>query len=669
MMLQNIKNNYHRKYKTKLRYDEYFDFILYNGDIYEENKLNDKLSVNINVNSLIDNKLYSNVNWVNAINDGIELYDNGFTNMDNGFISYEKDEISNKEFLNLLINSTLKIDRDDTRFFLTQVTGNTQDYIYPLEMNNDYMSLKGGFFQGFFKLHNEKYEVLPSKITEEMNINISLRPRSDYKIEEGTMNDLHPENSGFFFYIGTRAENKFYPFYNVSEDSLNRLVKENTSNDGYMVDGDFVYNGVVHDQYMSDRTGYEPEECDLYFMDDYFNGKAEMVFCDCNSNCHNNGRCDYCNEYDRNDEYHNNEDDYFKKNECKSSNKCDDNDIFCKDKNFNINDLYDNNITSDSVNCCNGTTNGYSNCGCGNSCGLKEMKRYDDSENCLCESYFGDDYFDNQCNDTGNFLPSEYIEEEVEINPEQITDSEGRNYTKKGYYEIKTDNKFLLFNRTKTGFTVNDWVEGAEVTLTGRTDWDNYNYYLLMDRTKNGYNVNTINDYNEKNRRSYNIYKDIVNNALGFRIKEDGSIGYRYATYDCENEDKYGIIEEYSLPNIVKDNEWSKIHIKIKPIDNCKKMQLYFYVNGYLKLISKELTMINLKPLNDVKEKQECVPYNISLGGGTQGLLEVIYPDYYNQPQFILPLERDFCGTFIGDIKSLKIYNGFLDNLTIKNYL
>ena len=259
-------------------------------------------------------------------------------------------------------------------------------------------------------------------------------------------------------------------------------------------------------------------------------------------------------------------------------------------------------------------------------------------------------------------------EEEVEINPESIYDSEGRNYTKKGYYEIKTDNKFILFNRTDTGFTIENWdKENEEVLLTGRTDWDNFNYHLLMDRTDTGYTIETIGEYNEKNRKQYNIYKDIVNNALGFRIKDDGSIGYRYATHDCNDVDKYGIIEEYSKPHMVKDNEWSNIHIKIKPLG--KKMELMIYVNGKLVLVSKELDILNLRGLNDVKEKQQCVPYNISLGGGTQGLLEAIYPDYYNQPQFIMPLERDFCGTFIGDIKSLKLYYGFLDYLTIKDYL
>lgn len=663
-MRQNITNNYHRSIKLRPVFDQYYDFSLYNGKIYTEENFDTKLAIDIDYNSLKDKKLYSHSSWVDATNKGVTLYDIGLSAMDNGYISYRKDMISNQEFLDLLTGSTLELKENDNNFYLTRITGNTMDYIYPIEYNDDekYISLKGGFYQGFFKIEGKCYEILPSKLDNELNINIKLRPRKDYVVEDGTMNDLHPNNNGFFFYIGTRAENKFYPFYDVDDDCLNKLVRKNTSNDGYMIDGDFVHTNVVHDQYMGD-TGYESDECDLFFMDDYFNGKAEMVVCDCNMEC-NSVKCDYCDNYDRNDEYHDKSDKYFKDNKCEENANAECVDGNCKDgSKLAVNNFYENNIVSDSVDCCDGKSVS-SNC----SCGLSEMKRYDDPDDCLCESYFGDDYFDMQCNDTGNILPSEYIEEEVEIVPDKIYDSEGRNYTKKGYIEIKTDNKFILFNKTKTGFTVDNWDEETkEVLLTGRTDWDNYNYHMLMNRTKTGHTVNTINEYNESNRRKYNIYKDIINNALGFRIKDDGSIGYRYATYDCENEEKYGIIEEYSKPDMVKDNEWTNIHIKITPLG--KKMKLMVYAGGKLVLISKELDKLDLRGLNDVNEKQECVPYNISLGGGTQGLLEAIYPDYYNQPQFIMPLERDFCGTFLGDIKSFKMYCGFLDYLSIKDYL
>ena len=85
-------------------------------------------------------------------------------------------------------------------------------------------------------------------------------------------------------------------------------------------------------------------------------------------------------------------------------------------------------------------------------------------------------------------------------------------------------------------------------------------------------------------------------------------------------------------------------------------MIILFYVNNYLVFISKELSKFNFKQLNEVLTKQETVPYNISLGGGSLGLMETILPNYYAISDYILPIEKDFCGTFMGDIKSFKIY-------------
>jgi hypothetical protein len=55
-------------------------------------------------------------------------------------------------------------------------------------------------------------------------------------------------------------------------------------------------------------------------------------------------------------------------------------------------------------------------------------------------------------------------------------------------------------------------------------------------------------------------------------------------------------------------------------------------------------------------EKQEAVPYSISIGGGTQGLVETILPDYMCNINNEFPLETYFTGTFIGDFKSFKFY-------------
>ena len=91
------------------------------------------------------------------------------------------------------------------------------------------------------------------------------------------------------------------------------------------------------------------------------------------------------------------------------------------------------------------------------------------------------------------------------------------------------------------------------------------------------------------------------------------------------------------------------------------------YINGYLKLVSKELPEFDFRALNDSYDKQESVPYNISLGGGTQGLIDALTPDKTMPFSLLSTLEENFCGTFIGDMRSFKIYNEPLEYHEIKN--
>jgi hypothetical protein len=318
-----------------------------------------------------------------------------------------------------------------------------------------------------------------------------------------------------------------------------------------------------------------------------------------------------------------------------------------------------------------------------------------------CEEYFVDAYYNDMCVDTPKAIELDYIMEDKKIDKtgSDLTDSIGHLFTRTGYYEITTDNKFLFFNRTKTGFTTCNWTEGALVTFTGRTNWNNVNYFLLMNRTCTGFTTSTIEKYNEAHEKPYDIYKDIKNNAFGLRITRSGAIGYRYGVLDCETSasNHYSVIEEYSKDGMVKCNEWNDITVKIAVLNpyysqiqtsyklngllsgiticnntgvtGSHRIKIYVYVNGYLKLVSKELPEFAFRELNDVYQKQEGVPFNISLGGGTQGLMETIGPDYMNPTKYILPLERDFGGSFNGDIKSFKMYSCPLDYSTIKDYL
>ena len=652
MTYQNILNNNVRSIDCKLLEDEYFDYMLYKGEVYGSNNISEMTIANFSCPFLIENGvLYSTSTWVDAKNNGVLLEDIGFTGPDNGFISFRKDRISNKDYLDILTGSTYEIEEDDTRLFLSPITGNTLNFDYPMFLDEDetgcFLSFQGGFYQGFYKLFGKEwcYQTLPNGPDYEWNLYFDIRPRSDYKVGVTTVNHIHPENKGIFFYLGTRAENKFWPLYKTDEEVTNPLKRipdddnyTNTEICGEESDTDFNKINVVHEDYMAD----EPEEIpESYFEDDYI-ASASTDDCPCAAQC-------LAEEQNKHENY-DFDNGYLSE---------DDND----DVTFTISDIYEYKYQEDS-NCCEKGLN----------CGTSDYK-----ESHKCDNFFQDDFYNDECYNGPKAIEDEYLGQDADIVEDDITDSFGHVLTKKGYYEIESDNKFLMFDRTKDGFTVNNWIEGTKVTLTARQDWANINYFPIMNRTCTGYTVDNIYKYQEENSIPYNIYKDIKNNAFCLRITDDGAIGYRYSVLDCEaeNEQHYAVREEYSKPGVVKIDEWNKIVVKIAILNPMvsngkyinkghRKMKLYFYVNGFLVFISKELDEFNFRELNDTYQKQEGVPYSISLGGGTQGLLESILPDYYNTPDYIFPIEKDFCGTFLGDIKSFKIIDGNVNFFTIK---
>lgn len=547
-MRQNIKQNYIKQIDTKLYSGNYFDFMLYKGNLCNQNTNNECIADFSNLN-IVNNILYSTCIWSGATNDGIELNNIGLTGVDNGLIYFKKDRITNNEFLDIYLNSKLKIENGDLRLFLSPITGNTQMYSYPMSLveTNDerFISFKGGFYQGFFKIEGENYEVLPSVINKDWSLHFELRPRNDYQIEIDTINYIHPENSGIFFYLGTRAENKFWPFYKPNKELLNTIQKVNAKTEGYFADG--LINDVINLE----------------------------------------------------------------------------NDWLMTENNICIHD---------------------------NACAF--------SLNEKCSDYFNESYLNKECPKINNnkAFEEDYIGKGIIINPNNLTDSQGHNLNKKGYVDIISNNKFLIFDRTNNGLITDNWVEDTYVKITHRKNLPNNNYFILLNHTKTGYTVDTIESFNETHQQDFNPFNDIINNVFALRITKEGSIGYRYGVLDCNNEYNYSVIEEYSKPNIIKNNEWNLVDVKFKLLTK-NKMKILIYVKNNLIFISRELNTFNFKGLNDVKEKQETVPYNISLGGGSLGLLETILPNYYAVSDYILPIEKDFCGSFLGDIKSFKIFN------------
>lgn len=559
-----ILNKYKRWIpQISLRMDEYWDMVLSQtegpSDADSAEDKNKCLSSFIDFsneecfssgNTIMSLSGYS---WENAVNSGYSLEDIGFTGMDNGLILFDKfdpdltDEIFFKEYLT---GSKLELESGDTRLYLHAVSGNTQLYKYPYEINEEegYVSFKGGFFQGFYKLYGFDYDILPSDVDSEWNFEFKLRPM-DYLEEPNTLNTFYPENRGIFFFMGTRAENKFAQFYNSN------------INDYPVVNGRYD----ISDEYFSFDWLELPDEMERRLLN-------RLLL---------------------------------------------------------LNFLYSEFPTFD-------------NCSCNNNVPKNRM-----SNEKLRKIY---DYIDNA---------DIYGPEGTDI---IVRTKRGAEAEKRGYFEIETDNKYLFFDRTKNGFTTETWDPDTDVYLTGYTTNLSDNLFLTVHKGESGLTAADIREIEESSGDTsfYNINKDTEGNAFALRIKEDGSIGYRYMVKDCDvdtpsYDSGYTVLEEYSFPGVIKMGEWTTVNIKLTSI-NQKTLKISIYVNGMLKFISKEIPSFNFKELDETFDKQEGVPYNISIGGGTQGLMESIWLDYKRAFDRKLPMETHFAGTFVGDISSFKFF-------------
>ena len=204
---------------------------------------------------------------------------------------------------------------------------------------------------------------------------------------------------------------------------------------------------------------------------------------------------------------------------------------------------------------------------------------------------------------------------------------------------------------------------------------------------------------------------DIVNNALGFRIKDDGSIGYRSlgisgvcsavtatTVVDCNSQCGCGcgtgdtkvtattiteqyitgvtINEKYSLSGMVKDNQWAHIGVRFRAYEEYSDCELNsiprrlgsldIFVDGYLKWSVDNFDEFLFRELDEYREKQEGVPFNYSWGGGTQGLIEtntVNGPDVKDED---LVIQNNFAGTFEGSVATFKMYGCVLDVTLIR---
>ena len=156
-----------------------------------------------------------------------QLCDVGLTGIDNGLVqnmSGETIEITTGLYTN--ISDKFSRYKYDRRMKLHPITGftttqnrlwNDDSYTYDLSYTNTggdigyVATLNGGFYQGFYKIAGYDYQVFPERVSLGWTTEFMLKYRWTGDTSVG-LNARYPDNKGTFFYMGARAENKFYHY-------------------------------------------------------------------------------------------------------------------------------------------------------------------------------------------------------------------------------------------------------------------------------------------------------------------------------------------------------------------------------------------------------------------------------------------------------------------------
>lgn len=261
--IQNIRNHSNNSIKLRLDTSEYYDFYLSNDEIeYDQETVfstnligfddGNVLPVNIRLwdpdcspqfelyyddfesdNNVVSDKFYPFPDLVDASCYSLSgICDVGLTGIDNGLT----DRMSGETlyYTRGLLDSINKFDRlsYDRHLKLISVTSNvrspnsrfsgiTANTLYNIVSKQEagigyYQELYGGFYQGFYKLYEYDWQILPERYELGWSMETVIKPRIYDEFEPGagetTLNEIYPNNAGIFFYMGTRAEDKFYHY-------------------------------------------------------------------------------------------------------------------------------------------------------------------------------------------------------------------------------------------------------------------------------------------------------------------------------------------------------------------------------------------------------------------------------------------------------------------------
>lgn len=161
--MANLLNNQFNNLRIELDNSEYWDFFLnkdseFNGEfaLPSDGLIHDKcLSSYIDLSDsscfdgedIVSKKGYE---WGKSISIPYALTNVGYTGLDNGLIKFERDRVTNKQFLDIYQNSTYHLVGEKI-LRLHRVNGGTKLFEYPLNIEDGAVKLNGGFYQGFSK--------------------------------------------------------------------------------------------------------------------------------------------------------------------------------------------------------------------------------------------------------------------------------------------------------------------------------------------------------------------------------------------------------------------------------------------------------------------------------------------------------------------------------------
>lgn len=168
---------------------------------------------------------FSLTKWTGAVSDNINLIDFGLTAFDNGMTNIMWDGITLTPQDNLF-----SMNRVGYNNVWNPTSGETSGVITMTEylpisaitsgIGGNYFNLDGGYLQGYFKLHDYNYELLPSRYGNGITIETLLY--------------LYPESQGIFYMMGARAEDKYNPYFSGETVTRSTISCVTTSLDNFL---------------------------------------------------------------------------------------------------------------------------------------------------------------------------------------------------------------------------------------------------------------------------------------------------------------------------------------------------------------------------------------------------------------------------------------------------